>query len=343
MSKTPLQNPRTNATKQVPTQGLPAGYLAFWGIAAAASLAYLTFTVAQPQLLSGASLSAESKRPNSDRQTRAASRNDALSDEQMEIAKRRTRLSRQEEQRLAAAKTKTPTNPINAQTQAPAETNNQFEVPGLIINPPIATPQTTTNPAQPPVQTNTSEAAPPTPTQTATTSATNTPTTAPKAATRTLTPTEMAAAQRAAIKVPPIPVRAPPPPVNITRVIDTVQSTAKSVGTAAVEQVKQVVPVNFGEPQAPKPGALMGVRLGTGPSVEALRLTWSFLMEHHQPALRGLEPRYFLSPNQEDAFGPTYALVAGPVTDEAKARSVCLSLATRGMKCEISLFGGSAL
>ncbi len=340
MASTPPEKAETSNPSPQSRLRLPVSYLAFWGVAACTSAIYLAISITQPEMLNGMSRSADTNPPATNPQTSAFQGvDDILSDAQMELAKERAKMSREAERKAAETKQTEETSPPEQHSQNTNALEQQYSVPGIIVSVPTAPAQNATATGSSNIQTGSTAQSLTADTSAPDTSPTviNEPTNQPQAETKTATPAEIAAAQKAAVPVPPIPTRAPAPPVNITRVVDS----AKSATAAATQQTAPVVPIRLGDANAS--GPLIGVRLGTGPSIEALRLTWSYLLENHQPTLQGLEPRYFLSPAQEDAFGPTYALVAGPIGSEAQAKNVCLSLVARGMKCEISLYGGTAL
>jgi hypothetical protein len=90
---------------------------------------------------------------------------------------------------------------------------------------------------------------------------------------------------------------------------------------------------------AAKPGAV-GVLLATGPSVDALRLNWSILTDRHGDSVKNLQPRYIVSGKPDQRV---YSLLAGPVASTAQAKSLCQSMAQKGLACEVSAFRGNAL
>lgn len=102
--------------------------------------------------------------------------------------------------------------------------------------------------------------------------------------------------------------------------------------TIAAAEVKPASP-----PAVPQPG--VGVRLTTGPSVDALRLNWSLLTERYGAELGGLEPRYVAGGSPSAPF----ALIAGPLADDATARSFCAGLNAKGLACVVDSFTGNAL
>jgi hypothetical protein len=83
----------------------------------------------------------------------------------------------------------------------------------------------------------------------------------------------------------------------------------------------------------------VGVLLATGPSVDALRLSWTILVDRNADAVRGLQPRYVSSGKGEER---TYGLVAGPVQTTDAAKALCKTIIERGMACEVSVYKGNA-
>lgn len=104
----------------------------------------------------------------------------------------------------------------------------------------------------------------------------------------------------------------------------------KPIVTGSIEQKKAGAPV--------KP-APVGVLLATGPSVDALRLSWTILNDRHADAVRTLHPRYVVSGKDNER---TYGLVAGPLETVADAKSVCKTMSERGIACEVSQYRGNA-
>jgi|RhiMethySRZTD1v2_1073278.scaffolds.fasta_scaffold11701_7 sporulation related protein len=70
------------------------------------------------------------------------------------------------------------------------------------------------------------------------------------------------------------------------------------------------------------------VQVGAGPSLDALRLTWSILAERHG-ALAVLKPRY-VAPK---AGSSVYRLVAGPLSSKADAEKVCADMGVGRQGC----------
>ena len=82
---------------------------------------------------------------------------------------------------------------------------------------------------------------------------------------------------------------------------------------------------------APKP---FGVQLGSGPSLDAIRLNWSLLSEQHGDALGRLQPHF--TATGTPAAGQTFDLVAGPIKSVADAKKICKALAARGTDCKVT-------
>jgi hypothetical protein len=83
--------------------------------------------------------------------------------------------------------------------------------------------------------------------------------------------------------------------------------------------------------------AASAVLLARGPSLDALRLSWSLMNERHKGTLKALEPRVVqVEPG-------SYQLVAGPIANPAEALKVCAALKARGVACQAADFKGDAL
>jgi hypothetical protein len=83
----------------------------------------------------------------------------------------------------------------------------------------------------------------------------------------------------------------------------------------------------------------IGIRLTAGPSVDALRLSWSLMAERYGSDLSGLQPRYVMG----NTPAAPYALVAGPFTSDQDAQRVCGSLIAKGIPCSVDTYVGNAL
>ena len=103
-----------------------------------------------------------------------------------------------------------------------------------------------------------------------------------------------------------------------------------AIETGSIEQQKAAAPV--------KP-APVGVLLATGPSVDALRLSWSIINDRHGAAVKDLHPRYVVSGKADER---TYGLVAGPLETVADAKAMCKTMTDNGVACEVSQYRGNA-
>lgn len=88
---------------------------------------------------------------------------------------------------------------------------------------------------------------------------------------------------------------------------------------------------------APEQQDASGLLLARGPSLDALRLSWSLLNERHKGTLKSFEPRVV------EVEPGSYQLIAGPVANPAEALKVCAALKSRGVACQAADFKGSAL
>jgi hypothetical protein len=96
-------------------------------------------------------------------------------------------------------------------------------------------------------------------------------------------------------------------------------------------------------PQAkapPEPAGPRGIQIATGPSVDALRISWMLLAQRHGAILQRYEPRFVQSTS---GSGPAYRLIAGPIDSTASANKVCSELRARRVTCGVSAFGGEPL
>lgn len=93
-------------------------------------------------------------------------------------------------------------------------------------------------------------------------------------------------------------------------------------------------------PPAAAPAKPIGVYIGSGPSVDSLRLSWSLLADRNAESLKPLEPRYTTG---IDGNGINYGLVAGPLRSVADAQKLCKDLAAKAVTCRVGDFTGEAL
>lgn len=91
---------------------------------------------------------------------------------------------------------------------------------------------------------------------------------------------------------------------------------------------------------ASAPDGPRGIQIATGPSVDALRISWMLLAERHKEILKKLEPRFLPTTN---GSGPAYRLIAGPLESTSAANRVCGELRARRVTCGVSAFGGEPL
>lgn len=116
-----------------------------------------------------------------------------------------------------------------------------------------------------------------------------------------------------------LPMRRPSPPREAERI------------TFSAPQVK---------PAATAPETPRGIQIATGPSVDALRISWMLLADRHKEILGGYEPRFVPSTS---GSGPAYRLIAGPIDSTTAANRVCGELRARRVTCGVSAFGGEPL
>jgi SPOR domain len=123
-------------------------------------------------------------------------------------------------------------------------------------------------------------------------------------------------------------VQAPPKP--------DARATAAAAKAAGANPVKtgglpEAVPAATARRQA-------GLLVASGPSLDAMRLSWSVLSQNHGGALGPVEPRV-----QQAGDGSIFQLIAGPYASDADAAKACSSLRARGVTCRMADFGGAAL
>lgn len=139
------------------------------------------------------------------------------------------------------------------------------------------------------------------------------------------------------VDVPVVEVAPPAPPVLIN-------PPAIERAPPRQERPRESERIAFGPPQVkPTPGentGPRGVQLATGPSVDALRISWMLLSERHKEILGPFEPRFVVS---SGASGPGFRLIAGPMESANAASRVCSELRARRVTCGVSAFGGEPL
>ena len=150
---------------------------------------------------------------------------------------------------------------------------------------------------------------------------------------------ERAAAQ-ASEKVAVAPIAKKPEKPVVAKAPDVVP-TAVATAAAAPKQVGAIETGSIEQQKAAasaKP-APVGVLLATGPSVDALRLSWSIINDRHGAAVKDLHPRYVVSGKADQR---TYGLVAGPLETVADAKAMCKTMTENGVACEVSQYRGNA-
>jgi SPOR domain len=137
------------------------------------------------------------------------------------------------------------------------------------------------------------------------------------------------------------------PVAAATRIMSAVMSvpdrTEKPAPEAAAPNIEtgSIGPaaISFGEPVVTRSNTSFGVQLGAGRSVEALKLSWSLLLDQHGEALSPLQPRV-IAPRTD---GASYRLVAGPFESRTEAEKICAAIALSRNKCFATVFAGEPL
>lgn len=106
-----------------------------------------------------------------------------------------------------------------------------------------------------------------------------------------------------------------------------------------VKAAAQAAPIAFGAPVVTKAASPAGVRLTAGPSLDALRLSWSLMTERNSAELSALEPRYVVGNTPSAPF----ILIAGPLRSGEDAKTLCANLLRKGIPCSVDTFTGNAL
>jgi hypothetical protein len=96
--------------------------------------------------------------------------------------------------------------------------------------------------------------------------------------------------------------------------------------------------ITFGEPQV-TPAQPYSVQLASGPSLDALRMSWLALRDQHGNALGSLQPRYV--PPRGGAS--IYRLVVGPLASKADADKVCADMGLAHNDCFATTLLGKPL
>lgn len=151
---------------------------------------------------------------------------------------------------------------------------------------------------------------------------------APRTSARIITVTESLKAAPAAKSDQP-PAAAVPSPLETPKV-ETPKIETGSIGAPTI---------TFGEPEVTPARQAYAVQLAAGPSLDALRLSWSLLRERHGSALGTLQPR-FVPPRAE---GGPYRLLAGPFQSKAEADKACTDMGVNRKSCFSTTYVGQPL
>jgi hypothetical protein len=138
-------------------------------------------------------------------------------------------------------------------------------------------------------------------------------------------------------KSAPAAVAAARPPVGAA--IETGALPAKDISLPSQRELAAARRAEPGPVAALSPPAApaAAILLARGPSLDALRLSWSLLNERHKSSLGTLEPRVVTSEPG------THQLVAGPFASVADAAKACATLKSRGVTCQPAEFKGEGL
>ena len=149
------------------------------------------------------------------------------------------------------------------------------------------------------------------------------------------------AANPAAALAPPFPSNDQIPGVKL---LNSIPPPAAAKENPAAALAPPLVTGSVEQPNLPaqvaKIAKPVGIYIGSGPSLESVRSSWSTLSSTNPGTLGGLQPRYTSS---MDAEGMNYGLIAGPLKSTAEAQKVCKDLAAKAVNCRIGEYGGEAL
>lgn len=154
--------------------------------------------------------------------------------------------------------------------------------------------------------------------------------------------------ERFATQLTQVFAKATPPAKAAPLAVAQARPAAAPIETGAIAP-KELLPVprelaaarhTAGQPPneaAPPSAPIAAILLARGPSIDALRLSWSLLNERHKTTLGALEPRVV------SAEPGIYQLLAGPIASSADAAKVCANLKARGVTCQAAEFKGEGL
>jgi hypothetical protein len=171
---------------------------------------------------------------------------------------------------------------------------------------------------------------------------------APVAPPRKTAAAKAAEARRAALAAAAAAKGAALPPAAAAEAVSGAAPVAPALlnrGAAAASSIEtgslgaSAAPVSFGPAVVTPAAKPLAVMIGSGASLDALRLSWSLLTDRNKDTLANLEARYVQSGEGDVGYG----LLAGPIKSQADAKRICKALEARGTGCRISDFGGNAL
>jgi hypothetical protein len=126
---------------------------------------------------------------------------------------------------------------------------------------------------------------------------------------------------------------APPPPPGL---VET--KAAKAAPPKPAASPIRTGSLTDAAPVAEAPLKPSGLLIASGPSLDAVRLSWNVLSQNHGAVLGALEPRILPSSD-----GSSFQLIAGPFANEADAQKTCTALRSRGVTCRGADYRGAAL
>lgn len=149
----------------------------------------------------------------------------------------------------------------------------------------------------------------------------------------------------APVAVPPIASPASQPgdplsPAQEPRIVGHVEErpTKAARDPRPVEPPKPAVTA-AGPPISARPAAGVGVQIASGPSLDAVRLSWQLMQDSHKAAFKALEPRVVEVPGDP----PSFKLLAGPLSTGDEAEKLCERLRQRRVTCTVQPYAGKPL
>ncbi len=119
-------------------------------------------------------------------------------------------------------------------------------------------------------------------------------------------------------------------------------NSASAITTGSVAAPRRPPPARFGAAKVSKPAVKgpVGIVVGSGDSLDTLRLHWAALTTANGRLLTKLAPRYRISAN---GSGNPFTLLAGPFGTTRQAEQTCARLKARGIACQTGRYVGNAL